>query len=251
MAPPALAAGALACTRRGASLRWAPLQVRFCSAAAFPGSGSGLDGHAAETSLAAVEESAASDEGPRVYRRDKAEHLRVFRWGIGNKFRMQSQNRFMPVHKARNQECMVRDDYYQSDNPNIYWDELNETWEVQWFEHSKLNAKPFPVKKYGVERARQEAASFFEELQAAGRLGSKPVHESPQEGVFYDPRMQSWVCLAWRDGRPLSRCYAATKYGFDGARALAVAKQNDPVNGLLHLPGAARRHWKRERQRQK
>jgi len=171
----------------------------------------------------------------RVYRRSRAEHQRIFRWGVGNAFRMQSQNRFTPVHKPHPKEVCVRDDYYATENPNIVWEELNEVWEVYWYENSKLNARPFPVKKFGVERAKREAYAWYEELRDAGRLKTKKHIPSPQPGVFYDARMQDWVCFFWRDNRPLSRCFSANKFGFDGAQKLAVAKQNDPVNGVLPL----------------
>jgi len=139
----------------------------------------------------------------------------------------------MPVHKPHPKEIMVRDDYYESDNSNIVWEDLNEAWEVYWYEHNKLNAKPFPVKKWGLEGAKREAFAFYDELQESQRLHTAPRPEAPQPGVFYDNRIQSWVSLFWRNGRPLSRCFNANKYGFEGAKMLAVAKQNDPVSGVL------------------
>eukprot|EP00929_Paragymnodinium_shiwhaense_P089170 TRINITY_DN49378_c0_g1_i1.p2 TRINITY_DN49378_c0_g1~~TRINITY_DN49378_c0_g1_i1.p2 ORF type:complete len:301 (-),score=86.80 TRINITY_DN49378_c0_g1_i1:136-1038(-) len=171
----------------------------------------------------------------RLYRRTREEHHRTFRWGVGSKWRSQGANRFMPVHKEHPKEIMVRDDYYESDNKNIVWEDLNEAWEVYWYEHDKLNAKPFPVKKWGLEASKREAFAFYEQLQEKNRLEAPPKIESPDEGVFYDSRMQSWVCLFWRDGRPQARCYGATKYGFEGAKMLAMAKKKDPVNGVLRL----------------
>lgn len=171
--------------------------------------------------------------GARVYRRTRAEHERVFQWGIGNRFRMQSKNRYVPVHKPHPQESVVRDEYYESDNPNIVWQELNETWEVFWYENFKLNAKPFPVKKYGIERAKVEAGTFFESLKEAGRLNEKPKLESPEDGVFFDARLQGWVSFIWKDSRPQSRVYSVNKYGLEGARMLAAAKQRDPMHGVL------------------
>lgn len=43
-----------------------------------------------------------------------------------NRFRMQGKNRFMPVHKPHPMNSVVRDDYYESDNPRIvsWLDEL-------------------------------------------------------------------------------------------------------------------------------
>lgn len=171
--------------------------------------------------------------GAQVYRRTRDEHHRLFRWGIGNKFRMISKNRFMPVYKPHPQESVVRDDYYETENPNVVWEDLNESWEVYWYEHNKLNARPFPVKKFGVERAKVEAIAFYELLQEGGRVHEKTPAERPQPGVFYDYRMQDWVAFFHRGGRPHSRCFSASKYGYDGARSLALAKQNDPVHGVL------------------
>eukprot|EP00435_Cladocopium_sp_Y103_P014478 s1847_g3.t1 len=177
--------------------------------------------------------------GVRVYRRRRAEHWRTFQWGIGSRFRMQGKNRFTPVHKPHPMNSVVRDNYYDSDNPRIVWNELREGWEVFWYENQKLTAKPFPVKKYGLERAKVEAFQFYSELEAAGKTGPQKRIEPPQEGVFYDRRMQGWVSLFWRDGRPQSRCFSATKYGFEGSKMLAMAKQSDPVNGVLPVQGGA------------
>ena len=55
----------------------------------------------------------------RVYRRQRAEHWRTFQWGIGSKFRMQSKNRFTPVHAPHPMHSVVRDDYYHSENPSV------------------------------------------------------------------------------------------------------------------------------------
>lgn len=84
----------------------------------------------------------------------------VFRWGVGNKFRSINANRFTPVHHARPKEVTVRIDYFDSPHEAVRYDSLNEQWEVFWFEHSKLNAKPFPVKKFGIEQSKTEAEFF-------------------------------------------------------------------------------------------
>lgn len=77
----------------------------------------------------AVEEDDGSRDlvpsGLRVYRRElhkQGEHQRVFRWGVGNRFRMLPENRFTPVHKPHPRETMVRDEYYESPNPNVRWE---------------------------------------------------------------------------------------------------------------------------------
>ncbi|CAJ1359297.1 unnamed protein product [Effrenium voratum] len=81
--------------------------------------------------------------GVRVYRRRRAEHWRTFRWGIGSRFRTDSKNRFTPVHKPHPMNSVVRDDYYDSDHPDIVWNELREGWEVFWYEKTR-SAPPDP-----------------------------------------------------------------------------------------------------------
>jgi len=201
----------------------------FCAGPTTPDEGQG----------AACDESGSSEDGEvissgvRVYRRERDEHQRTFRWGIGSSFRSRPENRFQPVHLPHHMETVVRNDYYESENPNIVWDELNESWEVYWYENNKLTARPFPVKKWGIERAKVEAYAWYEHLGEEGRLKEKTVVEAPEPGVFYDTRMQGFVSLIWKNGRPESRIFSATKYGLDGARSLAVAKKADPVNGVL------------------
>merc|ERR1719428_2763934 len=75
--------------------------------------------------------SAGQKEEPRqvqVYRQTGDRHERTFKWGVGSRWRMQSKNRFTPVHLPHPKTVTLRDDYYDSDNPNIVWEELNETW---------------------------------------------------------------------------------------------------------------------------
>lgn len=206
---------------------------RFCSAASDSrdsGSGDHAESHEAKDPGDAL-----SVTGVRVYRNERPANHRTFRWGIGNKFRMINANRFMPVHKERPKEVTVREDYFESDNPNIVWEDLNECWEVYWYEHNKLNAKPFPVKKFGIEFCKVKAFEFYEELKSEGRLGKKREHDRSQEGIFYDERFQDWVAFVYRDGRPQSRAFSASKFGYEGARSLALAKQKDPVNGVLSI----------------
>ena len=59
----------------------------------------------------------------------------------------------------------MRDDYYQSEHKNIFFEDLNEQWEVMWYEDYKWHAKPFPVKKWGLEAAKREALAFFETVK--------------------------------------------------------------------------------------
>ncbi|KAF8817785.1 AP2 domain transcription factor AP2VIIb-2, partial [Cardiosporidium cionae] len=110
------------------------------------------------------------------------QHQRIFQWGIGNKFRSQSENRYRPVHTERPMEATLSNSYYQSFHKAIQWENLNEAWEVYWYEYNKLNAKPFPVKKFGVTQAKAEALKFAQDLEREGRLClQKPSFESDVE----------------------------------------------------------------------
>ena len=149
----------------------------------------------------------------------------VFKWGVGNKFRSINANRFTPVHHARPKEVTVREDYFESPDPAIQYDPVNEQWEVFWFEHHKLNAKPFPVKKFGVEQSKLEATKYLAELKDAGRFLAQPaLPTSDVKGVFWDDRLQSWFV---QDGKKV-RAFSAAKHGPNKARKLAesIAKNN-------------------------
>lgn len=165
----------------------------------------------------------------------------VFKWGVGNKFRSINANRFTPVHHARLKEVTVREDYFDSPDVAIQFDALNEQWEVSWFEHHKLNAKPFPVKKFGIEQSKNEALSFLQELKASGRFSSEaPNPTSNQDNVFWDNRMQAWFACV--DGNV--KAFSATKHGSRKAQRLAesvasnsksVALRKELLDGLAQL----------------
>jgi hypothetical protein len=144
----------------------------------------------------------------------------VFKWGVGNKFRSFNRNRFSPVHHARPKEVTIPDDYFTSPVPGqVEWDSLNEAWEVFWFEGGKFHAKPFPVKKFGVDQSKQEAGRFLDELKTTGRF-RVPEERGTGDGVFWDERMQCWFSLS--DGRV--RGYGAVKHGFEQSKKRATEK---------------------------
>ncbi|EER02066.1 hypothetical protein Pmar_PMAR028096, partial [Perkinsus marinus ATCC 50983] len=92
------------------------------------------------------------------------------------------------------------DDYYDSPDPNIRWDDYSECWEVYWYEHEKLNAKPFPVKKFGIKWSKEEAKKFYEELKGSGRVHARPSHKSSNDSIMWDERMQGWAVSYWQNG---------------------------------------------------
>ena len=148
----------------------------------------------------------------------------TFRWGIGNKFRSLNANRFTPVHHARPKEVTIPENYFDSPNAEaIKYDSLNEQWEVYWFEHDKLHAKPFPVKKFGINESKTEAENFLRQLKESGRYGHKLGElRSTVSSVFWDERMQMWISLETGKG------FSASKHGVEKAKLLAErdAKNN-------------------------
>ena len=145
----------------------------------------------------------------------------IFRWGVGNKFRSVNANRFTPVHHARPKEVTIRDDYFESpDREAIEYDEVNEQWEVYWRENNKMNAKPFPIKKFGIDQSKIEATKFLQHLKDTNRYSSSESLGEPKsrvEGVCWDDRLQSWMVMS---SKP-TRFFSASKHGVSGAQKLA------------------------------
>ena len=145
----------------------------------------------------------------------------TFKWGIGNKFRSVNANRFSPVHHARPKEVTIPANYFESPIEGIIkFDRINEQWEVFWYEHYKMHAKPFPVKKFGIERSKMEAMKFLEELKLAGRFEVSGTQtqkslSSSVPSVIWDDRLQMWISLDTDNG------YSASKHGVIGAKKLA------------------------------
>ncbi|ETB57836.1 hypothetical protein YYC_04641 [Plasmodium yoelii 17X] len=150
----------------------------------------------------------------------------VFKWGIGNKFRSDPENRFHPVHLLRPKEVTIKKSYFDSTNENIKYEDLNEQWEVFWFENNKLNAKPFPIKKYGIEAAKKEAFKFYETLQSQNRINPKPKHESGVEGVYYDVVTNCWIALYRSNKFPVCKSFSAEYHGFETAKQMAIDRVN-------------------------
>ncbi len=171
-------------------------------------------------------------EKPSPFLKTDGYKQHVFRWGIGNKFRSINANRFSPVHLPRPKEVTVREDYFESPDESIVYDPVNEQWEVYWHEHMKLTAKPFPVKKFGIEQSKTQAIKFLEELRAAGKLGTQDNARemtSNVGGVFWDDRLQSWISIT-SEG---SRAFSASKHGSAKAKQLAEDRSESSEGAIL------------------
>ncbi|KAF8820145.1 AP2 domain transcription factor AP2VIIb-2 [Cardiosporidium cionae] len=176
-------------------------------------------------------------ESKDITQTSTAQHQRIFQWGIGNRFRSQSENRYRPVHAERPMEATLPDSYYENPHKAIQWENLNEAWEVYWYEYNKLNAKPFPVKKFGLTQAKAEALKFAHQLKREGRLGlQKPSFESGMDGIFWDEALSGWVAVGYEKGRPSTRVYSAEIHGFEESKRLAMKRRERlTVSTPLHV----------------
>ncbi|KAF4665893.1 hypothetical protein FOL47_004369 [Perkinsus chesapeaki] len=168
----------------------------------YPKIGEGDYSTTTTTQYSRMQDEADAEKGEKSdYIKTEGVHQRVFRWGIGNRFRAVNANRYQPVHLERVKEVTLNNDYYDSPDTNIRWDDFSECWEVYWYENEKLNAKPFPVKKFGIKWSKEEAKKFYNELKEDGRVHARPSHKSNDDSIMWDERMQGWTVSYWQNGR--------------------------------------------------
>ncbi|GFE53097.1 transcription factor with AP2 domain(s) [Babesia ovis] len=154
----------------------------------------------------------------------------VFRWGVGNAFRAQAKNRYRPTHAERNTAVSLREDYFHCDAKfercKVTYDKLNEQWEVLWTEFGKINGKPFPVKKFGIEASKAESLKFAQELD--NRLGNSTdsIEEPEEQGITFDHTLHCWVALGRVGRRTVARAYSADFHGYEIARKRAIDFRN-------------------------
>lgn len=158
---------------------------------------------------------------------------RVFKWGVGTSHSLRNNLKQLPPTIPHPKEKTITKDYFSQPAENIKWCKINEQWEVFWYEFEKLHAKPFPVRKFGVERSKSEALVFSEQLRASGRMHARPNYtETTAANVFWDERMQAWFATYTDEtGRPRSSGYSAGKWGFDISRQKAIEKSKSGLEG--------------------
>ena len=158
----------------------------------------------------------------------------VFKWGVGTTHSLRNRLKQLPPTQPHPKEKNISDDYFDPPTSNIKWCNVNEQWEVFWFEYEKLNAKPFPVRKFGVERAKSEALAFLKEIKESGRMFVRPNYsETNSPNVFWDERMQSWFATYTdEEGRPRSAGFCAGKWGFETSRLKAIERSRSGQTGL-------------------
>ena len=169
----------------------------------------------------------------------------VFRWGIGTDYTLRNRLRFLPPTLPRPKERTVAEDYFKETSlrehlegakegvtqlspHKICYCSVNEQWEVFWWENLKEHAKPFPIRKYGIERAKREAIDFAKYLYNSSRMEDSPHHDCEKirqsiPNVFWDEKMQVWFCV-FRDklGKSKTFSFSANKWGYKIAKEKAV-----------------------------
>ncbi|ORM40034.1 uncharacterized protein BXIN_1182 [Babesia sp. Xinjiang] len=170
----------------------------------------------------------------------------VFRWGVGNAFRAQSKNRYRPTHAERNTAVSLREGYFDCDRQfercKVTYDKLNEQWEVLWKEFGKINGKPFPVKKFGIEASKAESISFAEQLDKRLQEQYKGEEEPTKEpGLTFDHTLHCWVALGRVGRRPVARAYSADFHGYESARKLQTGAylECNNVGATIRRPRAS------------
>jgi AP2 domain len=154
----------------------------------------------------------------------------IFRWGVGNNYELKNKIRHLPPYKPRPTRVTIPEEYFKSESPNIRFDFLNEQWEVFWWEYEKLNAKPFPVKKYGVELSKREAASYERKLKEERKMHMPPDYEEEiNDQVFFDDRLQTWFATYTDETTGKRKCkgFSAIKWGFEQARTIAIKNTSE------------------------
>jgi hypothetical protein len=140
---------------------------------------------------------------------------------------LRNRLRYLPPTLPRPKRASVQTNYFKAPLQNLLYDSINEAWEVSWFENGKYHGKPFPIKKFGVERAKVEALTFATAVsEKPGVAATRPEYKSEVPGVFWDERTQAWfakyTCVS--TGTARSCGYSADKWGFSEARKKAEDK---------------------------
>nr|PVC51544.1 hypothetical protein MACL_00001480 [Theileria orientalis] len=163
----------------------------------------------------------------------------TFNWGVGNKYIEQSRNRLdspcliqnfriRPTHKKKVTTVTIPSNYFdvtdKFENCKLVFDEVNEQWEVLWLEYNKLNGKPFPVKKHGIQASKRQAIEFAKEINdKLNNSDGNNHHKNSNEdkNISFDNVLQCWVGLGRAGSRPIARAYSADYHGFENSKDLS------------------------------
>ncbi|UKJ90434.2 hypothetical protein MACJ_001367 [Theileria orientalis] len=168
----------------------------------------------------------------------------TFNWGVGNKYIERSGNRLdspcsiqffriRPTHKKKVTTVTIPSNYFdvtdKFENCKLVFDEVNEQWEVLWLEYNKLNGKPFPVKKHGIQASKHQAIEFAKEIN--DKLNNSDgnnyyKHSNEDKNIYFDNVLQCWVGLGRAGSRPIARAYSADYHGFETSKDLSKKLKN-------------------------
>ncbi|UKK02032.2 hypothetical protein MACK_001386 [Theileria orientalis] len=184
-----------------------------------------------------------SESSEDVSNNFKANNIKLveytFNWGVGNKYIEQSRNRLdsqfsikifriRPTHNKKVTTVTIPSNYFdvtdKFENCKLVFDDVNEQWEVLWLEYNKLNGKPFPVKKHGIQASKDQAIKFAKEIN--DKLNNSDVnnyykHSNEDKNISFDNVLQCWVGLGRAGSRPIARAYSADYHGFENSKDLS------------------------------
>ncbi|GAB69220.1 transcription factor with AP2 domain(s) [Plasmodium cynomolgi strain B] len=126
--------------------------------------------------------------------------------------------------------------------PGVYYDKNSQ----RWFGEHKINgvkcAQSFAVKKHGCEEAKRLAIEWKKaRIRGETTKTSRPSVEELRikylsmsknmpkvRGVWFNstPQRMGWVGQAYKKCKRIERIFSVNKYGFEGARKLAIAFRN-------------------------
>eukprot|EP00920_Eleutheroschizon_duboscqi_P032201 GHVT01077734.1.p1 GENE.GHVT01077734.1~~GHVT01077734.1.p1 ORF type:complete len:470 (+),score=32.25 GHVT01077734.1:1072-2481(+) len=158
--------------------------------------------------------------------------------------------RVHPVTAARPRSATIAVSYFSSPCVKVglpaqcvQWEDLNESWEVAWYEYGKLQARPFAVRKYGIQAAKQAALMFAIQQQEEGKLllGATPDNNKQKytflnnSHVDIQPKvkvtMQPWI----KPERPNNRYKQASTFKY-----LEHAGTAKPIASVTKRPASTR-----------
>ncbi|KAF5153645.1 hypothetical protein TpMuguga_02g02350 [Theileria parva strain Muguga] len=187
-----------------------------------------------------------------------------FNWGIGNKYTEHNKTRVGRNIPKNPKVVTISSDYFNIEDKfehcKVVFDEVNEQWEVLWLEYNKLNGKPFPISKFGLQTSKSKSLEFANFINDKLKESSSthtsdtdnahnsnniensnavtPEHTSTDptptpeslkdsnsdRNIIFDHVLQCWVGLGRRGNRPIARAFSADYHGYEKSKELSKNK---------------------------
>uniref|UniRef100_A0A3B0MLM5 Uncharacterized protein n=1 Tax=Theileria annulata TaxID=5874 RepID=A0A3B0MLM5_THEAN len=184
-----------------------------------------------------------------------------FNWGIGNTYTEHSKTRVGRKFAKNPKVVTISSDYFNIEEEfercKVVFDEVNEQWEVLWIEFNKLNGKPFPISKYGIQTSKLKSIEFAnfindklkntnsvhtcdnnkaynsKEIESSNSVNLEhtssdrtcvPEDSNTENNIIFDNVLQCWVGLGRRGSRPICRAFSEDYHGYEKSKELSKNK---------------------------